>query len=697
MAIKLRDILTVFDEGTNIADFISEKDRKEIARVVIEDYKRDKQSRLSWETKIDEGMKLALQIYEAKNTPWPNASNVKFPLITVPCLQFSSRVYPALISGTDIVKMRVVGDDPTGQKTARSQRVSTHMSYQVLEKDQDWEKETDVMLTTMPLVGCGFKKSYFDPQKEHNCSKNVFAKDLVINYYAKSLESASCITHVFTEYRNEIEEKMRLGIYQEHKLTESHYQPDLLDSKRDERVGVTPPADGERPYQILEQHRYLDLDDDGYAEPYVVHVNKETEDVVRIFPRFASENLTYVKGKVARIRPIHYFTKYTFIPSPDGSIYDLGFFSLLGPINESVNTLINQLIDNGTLRIRGGGFIGRGARIKGGALKFTIGEWKQVNVSGDDLAKSFFPIPVTDPPIALFNLLSMLIEYGERISSVSDMMIGKTPGQNTPATTSMAALEQGEKVFTGIFKRVYRSMKEEFQKLYYLNQIYMNEEEYYQVLDTGQEARVYRADYMGDPTDIKPTADPSVVSSTQRLMKAEALRAAASTYWGYKRHKIERRYLEAMQIPAIDEVLMPEDEQGNGPPPPPDPKMENDRMKIEVTGQIEGEKIRQGDEKLRLDAIKTDGDYMVMETTALLNLAKAKSENATTEVAALEKELALISERREWMKTLMEKNISEKELELKEVELEIKEDELEIKRKDIEVRRKEAKVAKPNQ
>lgn len=43
------------------------------------------------------------------------------------------------------------------------------------------------------------------------------------------------------------------------------------------------------------------------------------------------------------------YTKFGFVPNPDGGFYDIGFGVLLGPLNESVNTLINQLIDAGTL------------------------------------------------------------------------------------------------------------------------------------------------------------------------------------------------------------------------------------------------------------------------------------------------------------------------------------------------------------
>lgn len=46
------------------------------------------------------------------------------------------------------------------------------------------------------------------------------------------------------------------------------------------------------------------------------------------------------KTEVLSIEPVNYYTKYSFIPNPDGGFYDIGFGRLLGPINESANTVL---------------------------------------------------------------------------------------------------------------------------------------------------------------------------------------------------------------------------------------------------------------------------------------------------------------------------------------------------------------------
>ena len=160
--LKLEDIVTC----PNIAELLDKEDLYKIGHQVYEEFTADLMSRSSWEKRTEESMKLALQVAEAKSFPWPNASNVKFPLITIAALQYHARAYPVLINGDTPVRCRVIGDDPDGMKERRSERVENHMSYQILEVDEDWEEETDRVLITQPIVGCAFKKTYYHPTKQ---------------------------------------------------------------------------------------------------------------------------------------------------------------------------------------------------------------------------------------------------------------------------------------------------------------------------------------------------------------------------------------------------------------------------------------------------------------------------------------------------------------------------------------------------
>ena len=130
----------------NIVEMLDERALNTIGYNVITEFNLDKESRSQWEKRVESAMKLALQVAETKSFPWTNASNIKFPLVTIAALQFHSRAYPALIPTQDIVKVDCDTSnalDPQQKKEAedKSKRVEKHMSYQLLKEDQNWENK----------------------------------------------------------------------------------------------------------------------------------------------------------------------------------------------------------------------------------------------------------------------------------------------------------------------------------------------------------------------------------------------------------------------------------------------------------------------------------------------------------------------------------------------------------------------------
>jgi len=574
----------------NIANLLSKDDLETIGVQVVRDFDNDLMSRSSWEKRTEASLKLALQVTENKNFPWANASNVKFPLITIAALQYHARSYPVLIDNDLPVKCRVVGEDKDGLRALRATRVEQHMSYQLLEEDEDWESEMDKVLITQPIIGCAFKKTYFDPIRKHNISENVLAKDLVVNYWTKSLETASRITHVLQMSKNEIYERTARGLWLEG-VSEGRNQQyssvamgNGLQTLQDKAQGLQPPEpnDSSTPIEMLEQHCHIDFDGDGYAEPYIVYVRRDNKKVARIVARYTQKDIEVNEsGVILSIKAEQYFTKYPFIPSPDGGFYDLGFGVLLGPLNESINTIINQLVDAGTMANTAGGFLSRGIKLRGGNYTFNPMEWKHVDTTGDDLRKGIVPLPVREPSQVMFTLLNLLINYGERIGGSVDILSGQNPGQNTPAETTRTMAEQGMKVFNGIFKRTHRSLKQEFRKLYRLNQIFVDENTPY-VSSANGSGMVLASDYEGPVTDVMPTSDPSITSDAQRINQASAIAArVAATPGLYNRYEAEYTFLKAMRVTNIDKLL-PDPSGPNAIQAPPNPKVQIEQMKLQA-------------------------------------------------------------------------------------------------------------------
>ncbi|OHE79019.1 MAG: hypothetical protein A3F67_10935 [Verrucomicrobia bacterium RIFCSPHIGHO2_12_FULL_41_10] len=567
----------------NLAEDLDEALLIKIGKEITEGFEEDLDSRQEWVEKTEEWMKLATQVKEEKNFPWPKAANVKFPLLTTAAMQFAARAYPALIPNNKLVKGLVLGRDENGEKQSAAERIGRHMSYQLLFEMPHWEEDMDKMCLILPIIGCAFKKTYHDPIKKYNVSELVLPKSLVINYYAKSVEDAYRKTHIIELDENKIYERKAHKVFLDIELGQPVDSDLTKKQQSDENTGVHSPAlDESTPHTFIECHTFWDLDEDGYKEPYIITIHYETRKVVRIVARFSQKGVEMEGKKILCITPDEYFTKFGFIPNPDGSIYDLGFGLLLGGINESVNTLTNQLLDSGSLANMQAGFLGRGIRMRNGNTKFQLGEWKSVDFTGEDIKKHIFPLPANQPSEVLFKLLEALISSGKELASVAEIFTGKMPGQNTPATTTMATIEQGLKVFTAIYKRIYRSLGGEYQKLYKLNKSYIDEEVYFTLNDNSgsEESVVYSRDY-SDNISVRPMADPNIVSEAQKLAKAQGLLELLQL-GTINPMVVTRRVLEAQDQVGIQELMQMPEQQG---PSPEQQKMGAEMQKLQQEGQ----------------------------------------------------------------------------------------------------------------
>jgi chaperonin GroES len=567
-------------QGRNLAEGMDEDKLRDIGRACKQGFENDLNSRSEWEKDLRDWTNLAMQVRQAKSFPWVDCSNVQYPILSTAAMQFAARAYPSLVpSDGKIVKSVILGKDPTEEKLNLADRVSTYMSWQIMHDMDEWEEDMDRLLLMLPIAGTVFKKTYWDKAKEKVASRLVLPMNLVVDNWCRSLDEAERISEIIPMTERILKERQLQGIFLDIDLG-SKPTPQLDINKSNTATGM---MDSTVPYTLIEQHCFLDLDDDKYGEPYTVTFHRESSKVLSIQSRFRTEDVTEKEGKLLSIKPLQYYTKFSFVPNPDGSFYAIGFGRLLGPLNEAVNTLINQLIDGGTMSTLQSGFIGKGLRLRAGTTSFAPGEWKPVNATGDDLRKQIVPLPAKEPSKVLFELMANLVSASKELASVAEIFVGKMPGQNTPATTTMATIEQGMKVFTAVYKRIYRALASEFYKIFELNETYVNPQTYVAVLDM----EVGPKDFDDKSYDICPGADPNAMSQTEKLQKAQGLMELLPL-GALDPVKVVKRMLQAQEQPNWEELFANDVKQtGALPPPPPDPKLQEMQMK----GALEEKKI----------------------------------------------------------------------------------------------------------
>jgi chaperonin GroES len=651
-------------KSPNLVPALSEDEARGLGFDICESFKRDKESRAGWEDRMRKGMELALQVVEKKTFPWEGAANVKFPLVTIAALQFQSRAYPALIGGPNPVTTKpLVPGKP--DEEARAKRISAHMSYQVLEQMLDWEEEADKALLIQAIMGCVFKKTWHDPVRAINRSVCVSPRDLYMNYWATSVEECQRVTHLLYLSHNDVREKQMLGVFEEFHPGAHVTQPTERDGNGvDKRQGTSPPpVDSDTPYECLEQCLYLDLDGDDYREPYVATVRHDTRQLLRLAPLFTRKDITYSREKkprILRIEPCGMYTKYTFIPSPDGGIYDLGLGALLGPINHVIDSGINQMLDAGTMANAGGGFLGKGAKLKKGDLHISPGKWITLDCLGGEIRDNVMALPTPQPSEGLFKLISLLIQYGQMISGATDAMMGENPGQNTPAGTQQSMIEQGMTTFNGIYKRTHKGMTREFQKLFRLN-INFQSEDATRFYDTkGNMAEVFGADYTSPGINlIRPSASPFYMSDMQRLQQSTAILQTATNLPYGDRYQAILYYYEALKVQdpdrfVIDPALIAEDQQlqqAGKPPsgkvpagaqPMPNPKMleiQAKNMVAQAKMQDVQNKGKLAEAELQMEAAKLKYEIALLASQAANQMAQAKGVEQGHAIAMLEAQI----------------------------------------------------------
>lgn len=637
------DILIDFYQSDNICEYLSDQELAKIGEKCVKYYNIDKQSRSEWDEQYKEILKIAKQVKEDVSYPWAKAANVKMPLIPVAVINFASRLYSEVLNGNDVIKTQVEGDDPQGQLSQIAQHIQHYMTYQLLVETDTWESETDKLFNIVGLAGTAFKKTYYDPICKLNRSETCSPDEIFIHQNSKSAEEARRITHVIHKHNNDIIELQRAGYYREVSL---HSLGEIKDDN----------LENEKEHVLLEQHCWLDLDGDGYQEPYIVIVHEQSRQVLSIQARYDTDGIHFVTDKAGKetkeisyIDPVHYFTDFHCIPSPDGKFYSIGLGTILYAINAASNSLTNQMLDAGTLANLPYGLIGKGLRLKGGIQTFTPGEFKVAEgASGDDLKKGIYEFQFQGPSQVLLSLLELLLTSGKELAAISDTMLGAAPNTNTPATSTLATLQQGLMTYGAIQKRIFRSLKKEFDKLFRLNSLYLDSSTYQK---DGVVFHVSKEMFNSSNITVKPVADPNQSSDAQKLLKAQAIMTFAQTLPNTLQPAwVANEFLSALKYTQTEiQAALPPKPAPNAPPPLDQQELQAkiEHMKeetkhtavksqvLQADTQLKGKSVDIDQQKVHLDAIKVHhdvesdkADKAYSATQLAVDVEKAKVDHA---------------------------------------------------------------------
>jgi hypothetical protein len=554
------------DHYANLAEFLDESILVEIGSELEGQYKDYRSSRQDWEMAYTNGLELLGFKYERRTEPFRNASGVTHPVLAESVTQFQSQAYKELLPADGPVRTQIVGLIDS-QKEQQSERVRDFMNYQIMTVMKEYEPEFDQMLFYLPLSGSTFKKVYYDAILGRAVSKFIPAEDLVVPYSATSLDDADAIIHVLKISENDLRKQQVSGFYKDVELGQPAIKTDPIKEKERELEGVRIERQ-DSIYTLLECHVNLDIegfeDKDlqtgeptGIKLPYVVTIEESSREVLSIRRNYKSDDP--LKNKT------NYFVHFKFLPGL--GFYGFGLIHMIGGLSRTATQALRQLLDAGTLSNLPSGFKMRGIRVRDDAQPIQPGEFRDVDAPGGNLRDAFMPLPFKEPSATLLQLMGIVVQAGQRFASIADMQVGDG-NQNAAVGTTMALLERGSRVMSAIHKRLYASLKNEFELLAKVFATYLPPTYPYDVVGGTREIKA--ADF-DEKIDILPVADPNIFSQSQRINLAQTeMQLAMSNPQMHNLYQVYRTMYEAIGVKNIDLILPPPQS-----PTPIDPSIEH--------------------------------------------------------------------------------------------------------------------------
>src|SRR6056300_9798 len=545
------------DFNANLAEEMDESTLKSMASDLIDEYKKDRVSRKEWEVAYIKGLDLLGTKYTEVTKPFKGASGVTHPLLAESVTQFQAQAYKELIPSDGPVRTQIIGlQTPATEQQA--DRVKEYMNYLLMDKMEEYTTDMDQMLFYLPLSGSTFKKVYYDEMLGRPVSKFIPAEDLVVPYFASDLKDCERISHTIKMTQNEVIKKQAAGFYRDIELIESNTEPDDVQKKLNQLEGIKRTGD-DYLHNVLEMHVDLNLDDyedfDDKAKkikiPYIVTIDEGSGEILSIYRNYKPGDLNYSR--------VEYFVHYKFLPGL--GFYGFGLTHMIGGLSQAATQSLRQLIDAGTLKNLPAGFKSRGIRVRDDDQPIQPGEFRDVDAPGGNIREQFFNLPFTEPSTTLFNLLGFLVQAGQKFAAITDNNIGND-AQNRAVGTTVAMMERGSRVMSGVHKRCYYAMKIEFKILARIMGEFLPPEYPYDVYGG---PRMIKATDFDNRVDILPVADPNIMSMAQRVMLAQTqLQVASSNPQIHNIHEAYRRVYEALGTKQIEALLKP-------PPPAPEP------------------------------------------------------------------------------------------------------------------------------
>lgn len=620
----------------NLVDDIPELELNRISDELLRGISDDIESRKDWIEDHSTGIKLlGLKIEipglggSAEGAPVEGMNRVRHPLLLEAVLRFQANARSEMLPTDGPVKIRNDDNNATLDEDQLAKAFEQDLNHYLTSTATEYYPDTDRMLFMLGFGGTAFKKVYFCPLRNRPVSETVDADDLIVNNNATDLQNAKRITHRSYQRPSTVKRLQILGVYRDIDLSTPNMSN--LDSLQREKLsvqGIAPDSmnPNDRDREIYECNCELNIQ--GYAHkmrgketgleiPYRVTIDVSSKKVLSVVRNYNEDQQELPEARKT-------FVKYTYVPGM--GFYDIGLLHILGNTTNAITAAWRELLDAG-MYANFPGFLmaDTGARQNTNIFRVPPGGGALVKTGGLPISQAIMALPYKGPDQALMALVENISQTGMRVGGTSEQPVAEGRA-DAPVGTTLAMIEQQQKILNSVHKRMHSAQAEEFRLLV---QCFRDHP------DSFWQRNKKPARQWDEQTfllaihnyEITPQADPNTASHLQRIMKVMALKQLqAGNPTMYDPIAIDTAALQAIGWGNPQQFLAPP--QASSSPPPELLKMQSDTQN---QTKIADARVMEAQTRAKTADAKAQTDAQRYQTQATYDGERLKLDNAKTQ------------------------------------------------------------------
>ena len=615
------------DFHENLALYLDNSSLGQIANELVRLIEQDNESRQELLQQYVMGLDLLGTKIE---TPRSNATDgstavegqatVRHPLLLESIVRFQANARGELLPSSGPVKIR---NDGLGSANidVQAEALEKDFNHYLTVTASEYYPDTERMFFALGFGGTAFKKVYYCPIRRRPVSEFVSIPEIIVSNAETTVSTAQRITHVIKMSPSTLKRLQLVGMYRNVPL--SSVQPpknNVVEDKIEQLQGVIPrnmTNTDNQPREIYECYCELDLpgyeheDDEGPTGlqlPYRVTIDKTSSEILEIRRWWKEDDEQCLRRQV--------FVDYIFVPG--FGFYGLGLLHLVGNTTMALTAGWRLCIDNGMFaNFPGFLYAKQAGRQNTNEFRIPPGGGMPIDTAGQPIQSAIMPLPYRSVDSQFLNLLQLIETSGQRMASTSETNVGEGNAE-APVGTTIALIEQAQKVISAVHKRMHAAQAREFQLLKELFKECPEafwENNKYPAYQWTPETLVTALDNI----NLVPVADPNTPSHAVRIQKAMAIKQLQTQNPTlYDPKKVDERILTMLGIEDAMDLFMPPMPPG---PPPPDPALMLAQAKM-VDSQAKMAEVKVKEAHAVSDAQNDAADRESKERIAMLQLAR---------------------------------------------------------------------------